>query len=153
MLKKVLFISIFPFLLISCQNTQTPNIPASPANNQNVQNPATTPQQKDSDIKTFTETDLNISIGEGKDFIIKLSSNATTGYKWKLSNEVNPAFLKPNGSEYLAPGNPIPGAGGYELWKFTALKKGDAEIKLKYFRPWETGIPPINELTFKVKII
>jgi len=158
--------TILAMLLISACSTPNDVISsgkpvATPTPSQSVASSSPTPsntpttQQKDSDIKTFTETNLNISIKEGQDFIIQLSSNATTGYKWGLSRELNQEFLKSKGFEYISPfsSTPVLGAGGFELWKFTALKKGETEIKLKYFREWEKDTPPVNEVTFKVKIL
>ena len=43
------------------------------------------------------------------------------------------------------------GAGGTELFRFEALKKGEVEIKMVYQRPWEEEILQQKVFTVEVK--
>ena len=43
------------------------------------------------------------------------------------------------------------GAGGTELFRFKALKKGEAEITMSYKRSWETEILDQKAFTVDVK--
>ncbi|MBN1526434.1 MAG: protease inhibitor I42 family protein [Candidatus Omnitrophica bacterium] len=88
----------------------------------------------------------------GQNVVIKLKSNKTTGYSWELADPVDPEMLEFVSSEYMVPETPMAGAGGEEIWTFTALKAGEAQISFRYIRPWEKGIPASQKATFIVKI-
>ena len=114
-------------------------------------------EAKTNNLKSFSESDSNITVEKGTSFVIKIKSNASTGYSWALSKPLNTKFLKLINSEYQnaaqkSNSTPVTGAPGFELWKFSALKKGSTQIKLMYHRPWEKDVKPSQELTFKIKI-
>lgn len=74
---------------------------------------------------------------------LKLSSNPSTGYSWKL--ELKSGSLLQSSSldgTYYPPTNQIPGAGGYQLFELKCSESCyigySEEIKLNYSRPWET---------------
>lgn len=135
MLKKALVL-LFSLSIVSCTQPGTPN--------------NTTNQQQEE--KVFTETNKDITTTENSEFVIKLESNATTGYKWDLSNTPDATIIQKVSSEYIEANSSLVGAGSHELWKFKALKKGSTEIKMKYFRSFEEGTPPAKEVTFQVKV-
>lgn len=91
-----------------------------------------------------------IEVAVGKEFSITLKSNPTTGYHWELAGQPDEAVIKVAGNEYKGPETKLVGAGGQEVWTFNAAGKGEAVIKMKYVRPWEKDIPPIQTATFKV---
>lgn len=88
----------------------------------------------------------------GQNVVIKLKSNKTTGYSWELAEPIDTNMLEFVSTEYMVPETPLVGAGGEEVWTFTALKPGQAKISFKYTRPWEKGIPPSGKATFVVNI-
>lgn len=135
MLKKVLVL-LFSLSIVSCTQQGAPN--------------NTTNQQQE--VKEFTETTKDITVTENSQFVIKLESNSTTGYKWDLNNTPDATIIEKVSSEYITPSSSVVGAGSHELWKFKALKKGSTEIKMKYFRSFEEGTPPAKEVTFQVKV-
>lgn len=93
-----------------------------------------------------------ISVNAGKNFMIELKSNPTTGYKWQLAEPLNERIVKLVSSDYLAPNTNLVGAGGKEIWIFKAVKKGEAKIILDYLRPWEKVKPEImNVYLIEVK--
>ncbi|MDZ4164856.1 MAG: protease inhibitor I42 family protein [Smithellaceae bacterium] len=83
----------------------------------------------------------------GEEFTIVLASNATTGYGWSLARPLDETVIRLIGSVYRVPEtNPaVVGAGGKEIWTFSAVGKGKTEIFLKYVRPWEKDTPPAEE--------
>ncbi|MFA4888411.1 MAG: protease inhibitor I42 family protein [Candidatus Omnitrophota bacterium] len=93
-----------------------------------------------------------ITVYSGKEFEIKLDSNGTTGYLWQLATPIDAAMINLKQSEYIAPNTNLVGAPGIEKWTFIALKPGKARVSLKYVRPWEKGIAPVNKKEFKVII-
>lgn len=81
-----------------------------------------------------------INAGAGDVIEVTMASNPSTGFKWELAGISDPAVLAQNGEpEYVPPESNAIGAGGQEVWTFKALKKGNANVSLKYSRPWEGG--------------
>jgi len=93
-----------------------------------------------------------ISVRVGTTFTIELASNATTGFAWQPI--VDPAGILTEGEhQYLAPGTAVPGAGGWEWFRYTATAAGTATITLEYRRPWEpASVPPAATTTFAVTV-
>jgi len=102
--------------------------------------------------KTYTESNngdnLNLKINDV--ITIKLESNATTGYKWNLSEENNSAIITLVSSDYTEKENKdnLVGAGGFETLTFKAVSRGSATIILTYNRQWEKDVQP--EKIFKL---
>jgi len=94
----------------------------------------TTPTKKTS-VKTYTEADKNITAKVGETFIIKLKSNATTGYQWQITGPLSPAVVKVSNvyvPDKAAAGTT--GSGGVENWTFKAVSAGDALIQMEYLQ-------------------
>lgn len=104
--------------------------------------------------KTYTTSQTNITAGVGEQFIVKLESNATTGYQWGITGSLDPKVVKKVKSLYIpskTSGN-IAGAGGVEEWTFQAVAKGKAVIKMGYARSFEKNVPPIQSVSFNVTV-
>lgn len=88
----------------------------------------------------------------GQEFTITLESNATTGYQWQLAKPLDESVVKLVGSEYKAPQDGRVGQGGEEVWAFKAMGTGKTEVAMKYVRPWEKDVQPVEERTFTVTV-
>jgi len=91
-------------------------------------------------VKAYSDPDETIDINPNKEFIIliALESNPTTGYSWEANYDETMLELVEETyelGEYAQQG--AAGAGGTELFRFRALKKGEVEITMVYKRPWE----------------
>ena len=100
---------------------------------------------------------IPITIRAGSEFSIKLASNVTTGYSWRISGNLNGKILKKTGSVYIvgeetAEPEPLVGRGGAETWTFKAIAKGSTKLNLEYVRPWEKGVKPVKSQTFSVTV-
>ena len=95
----------------------------------------------------------NITIKSGDTFEIKLESNPTTGYSWRLAE--SPSGTIQNISNVYEPrktsGN-IVGSGGTEIWTFKAVSKGNIILNFEYARPWEKDIKPIKKETYQITV-
>ena len=104
--------------------------------------------------KTYTESNngdnLNLKINDV--ITIKLESNATTGYKWNLSEESNSDIIALVSSGYTEKENKdnLVGVGGFETFTFKAVSNGSTILILTYNRPWEKDVQP--EKIFKLNI-
>ena len=105
--------------------------------------------------KTYTESNngdnLNLKINDV--ITIKLESNATTGYKWNLSEENNSGIIAIVSSDYTEKENKdnLVGSGGFEILTFKAVSRGSATIILTYNKPWEKDVQP--EKIFKLNTL
>lgn len=98
-------------------------------------------------------TAVPVAVLAGNKLTITLPSNPTTGYGWKLANQLTPAILKFTGSKYNAPSNTgVVGQGGAEAWTFQAVGRGKQSITMEYARPWERNTPPAKTQVFKVTV-
>ena len=75
------------------------------------------------------------SVAARTPIVLVLPSNATTGYSWKLSARPRSAVVRLVSHRYVAPKTTRPGAGGKEIWRFTAVGKGTARLRLAYVGP------------------
>jgi len=104
--------------------------------------------------KTYAESNngdnLNLKINDV--ITIKLESNATTGYKWNLSEESNSDIIALVSSDYTEKENKdnLVGAGGFETFTFKAVSNGSITLIITYNRPWEKDVQP--EKIFKLNI-
>lgn len=91
-------------------------------------------------LKEYSDPSQGIEIGAGKQFIIALEANPTTGYGWET--DFDKSFLKLVRSEFkpakAEPG--MVGVGGEQSFTFEGLKEGRTEVTLTYKRPWEQDL-------------
>ncbi|MFA5097901.1 MAG: protease inhibitor I42 family protein [Candidatus Margulisiibacteriota bacterium] len=85
-------------------------------------------------------------------FSIRLRSNPTTGYSWKISKISDKRIVKASASRYEPDRPVLSGSGGQEIWSFKALRPGKARIEMSYQRPWEKGVPPARTKTFSIRV-
>ena len=93
-----------------------------------------------------------INATAGKDFVITLDANATTGYEWQLANSIDNNLIEFVGSEYIPNKTDLVGSGGRSVWTFKAVQTGKTQISFKYIRSWEKDVPPAKETTYSVNI-
>jgi len=101
--------------------------------------------------KEYTDPSQDIEIGVGKQFIITLDSNPTTGYEWQadfdesllklVQDEFKPAKTEPG----------MTGVGGKQSFTFQGVKKGKPEVTLTYKRSWEEGFAERKVFVISIK--
>lgn len=96
-------------------------------------------------VETYDDEGQGIDIDVGKEFVIALGSNQTTGYSWQVDYDETMLELIPGEDggqstyETDETEEPAMGAGGIEYFRFLALEAGETEITLTYAQPWEGG--------------
>lgn len=88
----------------------------------------------------------------GKDFVITLESNPTTGYGWRIAGTLDATMLKVVEIKHSRKQTKLIGAGGKDLWTFRGLQKGKTVISFEYVRSWEKDVPPVKKEFFTVEI-
>ncbi|MCJ7763899.1 MAG: protease inhibitor I42 family protein [Dehalococcoidales bacterium] len=107
-----------------------------------------------STVQAYTDPEVTIDISANNKFVIliALESNPTTGYSWEASYDETRLELVEETYElgdYAEQG--LVGAGGTELFRFKALKSGEAKITMDYKRSWETEVLGQKVFTIEVK--
>ena len=102
----------------------------------------------DDRIPTYTERDESITVEAGHRFAIRLESNPSTGYTWKVSRL--PAKLQLVDTRTEGPDQPRPGAGGHQVFELQGLRTGEAVLELEYVGPDQA--PSTEPVTFTVTI-
>ncbi len=105
--------------------------------------------------RVYSDPSMPVSVRAGENFIIKLASNRTTGFLWKLTSPVDKKILKCENVNYISgdeTGIIIAGFAGEERWTFKAAGPGKTEVFFDYIRPWEKDTAPAKSLTFKINV-
>lgn len=89
---------------------------------------------------------------EGREFTVRLASNATTGYRWRPAGVLDEHTVKLVRSQYVSFEGGGSGSGGEEVLTFLAVARGEAEITMEYVRPWEKSQSPVKTATIKVSV-
>jgi inhibitor of cysteine peptidase len=100
----------------------------------------------------LTENDAGSSIHlrEGEVLEIVLTSNPSTGYRWEVAPGEE-TLLEQQGDWEFKPASRAVGAGGIITLRFKAVRKGEADFKLIYHRPFEPEAPPVQ--SFEIKLV
>jgi predicted secreted protein len=88
-------------------------------------------------------TDAEVRITPGARFVIRLTENPTTGFRWHY-DVTEQGVVESLEDHYVSNGN-LPGSGGCRSFSFRGLLPGTTSIKFMLRRAWETG-PPLKVL-------
>ncbi|SRR5579884_1263234 len=82
---------------------------------------------------------------------ICLHENPTTGFRWSLESNGEPAcvFVR----DFFEPPSDAPGRGGNHHWEFETARVGLGTIGLSYRRPWEKEKAPAQTFTLRVRVL
>lgn len=105
-------------------------------------------------FKMSQEEITSIRVEPGRTFVLSFTGRPGTGYSWSLAAEPDRELLEFLGETIEEREKEPERVGGSETfrWAFKALKAGEAEIAMKYVRPWESDAAPVKTHLFKVKI-
>ena len=94
-----------------------------------------------------------LSLQVGQQFILRLPSNPTTGFRWLL-RDAAPQVLQSLGPEVYS--NPedagLVGSAGRSTWRFQAKQPGEGRLLLTYQRPWETEVAPAQTFDCELRV-
>jgi inhibitor of cysteine peptidase len=91
----------------------------------------------------------------GQVFTVTLESNPSTGYHWEWVAGQESIIEQVGKTEFKQPetgGPPLVGAGGWEIFNFKAVSRGQMILKLVYRRPWEEGVDPLKIFLLQVVV-
>ncbi|MCA1808496.1 MAG: protease inhibitor I42 family protein [Kiritimatiellia bacterium] len=89
----------------------------------------------------------------GETIVLRLKSNPTTGYQWRLGCAPDPALVMVVTNRYLpSEAEGRLGAGGHEEWILRALSAGRTSLVMEYLRPWERDVAPVETRRYQLLI-
>ena len=103
----------------------------------------------DSVTATLAQNGQTIALAPGETLIVELPGNPTTGYEWTVAQN-DASLLQPQEPSYEPDSSAI-GAGGLYTFRFRALKKGAALLRLTYRRSWEPDAIETFSLTADIQ--
>jgi inhibitor of cysteine peptidase len=80
--------------------------------------------------------------------VVRIPENATTGYRWSVSEVDGPLVVESDDSVPAA--EPVPGRGGEHVVVVRARAAGQGRVALDLKRPWETE--PIEHFDVRVDV-
>jgi inhibitor of cysteine peptidase len=104
------------------------------------------------DFSTENNIVKNIELVKPGSLIVKLGSNASTGYEWAEATITDTNIITQADRNFVAPKTDMVGAAGTDVWTFDSLKEGTATIKFSYGRPWEGGEKDTYTLTINITV-
>lgn len=99
------------------------------------------------------EQDQTAGVRMGGILAVQLESNATTGYSWELTAIKDKRIVVEYGIARYVYGKPgVVGAGGYQLFRFKPVKRGETVLDFEYRRPWEKGVAAAKKRSVRVVV-
>lgn len=95
---------------------------------------------------------INIDLAVQGTLTVKLGSNPTTGYNWEDVSITNTDVIEQLSRNYEAPTAGLMGAGGTEVWVFSALETGTTTISFNYSQSWDGGVKDAYTVTINVNV-
>ena len=119
-------------------------------------NQPTANKQKVVEIGEKNDTQT-VAVSAGDKIEIRLPSNISTGYGWRVESVSAATVRQDGGVTYINPpvapnSRPVVGRGGENLVKFDAVSPGKVTIKMEYTRPWEKNKPPAKTFTITLDV-
>lgn len=94
-----------------------------------------------------------VTLREGTIVTFLLETKLSTGYDWKLEQPASSVIeVLEDSAVSKKPDLPVLGGSENHLFKFRAVKKGNAILTFLYKRSWGKNIDPIKTLNIKVVV-
>lgn len=104
-------------------------------------------------IPVFADPEIQISINRREKFVVSLSANPSTGYRWELISPVDDNILSFRGRSFVADSHQegVTGYGGQYLWTFMAAGVGSAVVSIGNYPPGSTNTEKVVEFDITVE--
>ena len=95
----------------------------------------------------------NVTLGVGNTLTVKLGSNYSTPYRWKIDTTIGDStIVKQTDHRFVQPTSDARGAPRTEVWTFAALKPGSTTITTSYVSILGKNAKPACTYTAKVTV-
>jgi inhibitor of cysteine peptidase len=102
-------------------------------------------------VLTLSDKGGTINVKAGRQIVIQLEGNPSTGYAWEAKDLDTTMIQKVGVTEFSSDNPGLVGTAGTLKLTFKVLKTGKTSLTLIYHRPWEKDVEPLN--TYQVTII
>jgi inhibitor of cysteine peptidase len=100
--------------------------------------------------------DAPTELASGELLRIELPGNPSTGYTWAVDGALPPQLSAvdglPGGPAAPASDRPMVGAPQAQWLHFRAVQAGEAELRLRWHRPWETDAAPARQARYRITV-
>ena len=94
-----------------------------------------------------------LSLQLGQQFILRLPSNPTTGFRWLIRDSAANVLQSLGPEVYSNPEDAgLVGSAGRSTWRFQAKQPGEGRLLLTYQRPWEVGVVPAQSFDCTIRV-
>ena len=100
---------------------------------------------------TAADSQNMVNVALGDTFTLTLRGNPTTGYSWDAAGIPAEVALTEKYYDQDKVDPMMVGVGGSFHFRFKAVKKGEANIRFEYRRPWEK-LSPADVRSYRVRI-
>lgn len=101
----------------------------------------------------LADADRTIAVPVGQRLVLRLALKAGTGYRWTLAGGGGVLAQEGEPSTVPAPAAAATfGAGGWQVYRFQAVRPGRQTLRFEYRRPWEQR-PPAQVAEFTIDAV
>jgi inhibitor of cysteine peptidase len=95
-----------------------------------------------------------MTLATGATLVVRLDANRTTGFAWTWSASTPGVLTAAGEPAYESAAAPAgtAGAGGAQVFSFTAAAPGTTTLRFAYARAWEKDVPPARTVTYDVTV-
>lgn len=94
-----------------------------------------------------------VNVSAGEEFVIKLATNQTVGFKWTLAEGTHENIVEFVSSNYQHNPLRVLGGGAFDYWTFKAVGAGTATLKFNYVQSaGDQSALPADTKTFTVNV-
>jgi inhibitor of cysteine peptidase len=101
---------------------------------------------------TEAESGHSVGLAVGQELFVTLQSNWSTGYGWSFQCSPDDVLSLVGEPEYRQDEPVRPGSGGEEIFRFSAVRSGEATVDFEYRQPWDTTTPPAIAVEYHVVV-
>ena len=105
----------------------------------------------DAAMVTEADADRTVMLRVQQDLVVTLGSNPSTGYRWEFQM-IPEGYLSLDSSTYEPVGPQIPGSGGKQTFRFTALRSGRTTLDFTSRRSSSEPDTPLGTIHYLVLV-
>jgi len=104
--------------------------------------------------RVITDADSNseVSVEVGDDVEVRLPSNPSTGYSWRIDPAPTVVELRSSSFDEVDDADDRVGAGGTEVFVFDVVVAGAEILRFEYVRPFDDPIVPERIVEYIVRV-
>lgn len=104
-------------------------------------------------VLTADDRGRAVSIRVAQEFVVRLASNPTTGYRWVARGSLDGVIDRVGDAVFVQdPSGGRVGVGGVELWQFRGVRTGKTTLSFAYRRPWEDPSAPAETIQYRITV-